>query len=228
MSPIRFPRIKRIIKRADGSYEVGPIPRVGGPFNSAREFFEAWACEAAFPYPERYIRGRVPSQYAEDVLSSIDSFPSRVAELATSMYFREGPFPLYHTDFYSSNIIVDSEYNILSVIDWEGAYAAPWELVEFAKDLSIIPPAMDIPSQKQVNMDGERLIDRGNYVGLVKRAEEARGVESCLSATLGNTTTQQLASSMRLYEEGRVAFYGTVLDKLEHHGMDQAGAPSSQ
>jgi len=39
---------------------------------------------------------------------------------------------------YRGNIIIDSKHNVLSVIDWENAIAAPWEIVEFAKDISYI------------------------------------------------------------------------------------------
>jgi hypothetical protein len=40
---------------------------------------------------------------------------------------------------YCSNIIIDTDYNVLSVIDWENALVGPWELVEFNKQLSICP-----------------------------------------------------------------------------------------
>ncbi|PGG99364.1 hypothetical protein AJ79_08558 [Helicocarpus griseus UAMH5409] len=41
----------------------------------------------------------------------------------------KGPFPLFCDDFRPSNVIVDNDLNIQSVIDWEYCYAAP---VEFA------------------------------------------------------------------------------------------------
>ncbi len=36
-------------------------------------------------------------------------------------------------------------YNILSVIDWEGVFVVLWELVEFAKDLSMVSLVLDRP-----------------------------------------------------------------------------------
>lgn len=161
-----------------------------------------------------FIRWRAPPPYTEGILDSINSVPSRLAGLAKSIEFRKGPFPLYHTDLYSSNIIVDSQYNVLSIIDWDGAYAAPWELVEVAKDLSVIPLAMDINPQERGDLDREALLERRNYVGLVRRAEELRGLDARLSTILGNAALQDFASSVRLYEEGRVGYYVTILAEL--------------
>lgn len=40
-----------------------------------------------------------------------------------------GPFPLRHIDLGIHNIIVDDEWNVLSIINWEDTFAAPWEMV---------------------------------------------------------------------------------------------------
>ena len=214
MSAIRFPKIGSIVKCDDGTYTVGPLPGIGGPFHSAAQFLAALADKARFPYSEKVIRERTPSEVVDEVLRSIKAFPSRVRELAQGFPFREGPFPLFHTDFYNSNIIIDSEYDILSVIDWEGSFIVPWELVEFAKDLIIVPSAMDGPLYREDEARRQRLEERMNYVKFARQAEISHGLDNKLSATLEDTNVQHFAHAMWLYETGRIGFYGDVLDEL--------------
>src|SRR5690349_7823747 len=98
MASIRFPKIGSIIKRSDGTYSVGPLPRIGGPFDSAAEFFEAWANQAKYPYHEGMIRERTPPDVVDEILRSIQNFPSRLKDFSKQFRFREGPYPLFHTD----------------------------------------------------------------------------------------------------------------------------------
>lgn len=51
----------------------------------------------------------------------------KIARKFSNAYNR-GPFPLYCDDLRPSNVIVDSDLNLQSVIDWEYCYAAPAEL----------------------------------------------------------------------------------------------------
>lgn len=44
-----------------------------------------------------------------------------------------------------SNIIVDEEYAVLGIIDWEGASALPWELVEHPLFLKTLPRTFSTP-----------------------------------------------------------------------------------
>ncbi|KAK4032226.1 hypothetical protein C8A01DRAFT_41338 [Parachaetomium inaequale] len=217
MASIRFPKIGTIVIR-DGNLDVGPISNLGGPFNTAAEYFEAWAQTARFPYKEATVRSRTPEGLVEEVLAAIWSFPSRVRELAGRFPFRDGPFPLIRTDLYSSNIIIDKECNVLSVIDWENAFVGPWELVEFNKQLSIVPPAMDGPLFKRTEwwmaMEGART----EYVRLVQRAEEERGFDNRLSTILSDGNVQAFAHAFWLYGDGCIGFYDRVVKDLLHQG----------
>ena len=38
-----------------------------------------------------------------------------------------GPFPLHHPDLHYNNILVDTEYDIMGIIDWSGVMTAPQE-----------------------------------------------------------------------------------------------------
>lgn len=59
-------------------------------------------------------------------MSQIVNFPPKVGELASDITAQDlGPFPLFHVDFGHNNIVVDDDYNVLGVIDWEHAYSVP-------------------------------------------------------------------------------------------------------
>jgi len=42
-----------------------------------------------------------------------------------------GPFPLNHMDMGAQNLLVDNNFNIIAVIDWEMAQISPWEALYF-------------------------------------------------------------------------------------------------
>lgn len=213
MSSIRFPKIGGIVKASNGTYSVGPLPGIGGPFDSAAQFLEAWADHLKFPYSEETIRERTPPQFVDEILESIRSFPSRLKELAKEFSFQTGPFPLFHTDLYCSNILLASQYY---VIDWEDSCVLPWELVEFAKDLCTVPPALDGPLYQEDETDRKRSVERENYIELVRAAETSRGLDHQLSVTLGDSTLQNWTHAMWLYGiDGRIGFYNDVIGSVQ-------------
>jgi Ser/Thr protein kinase RdoA (MazF antagonist) len=119
--------IGRIVKLSDGSFFIGELPGIGGPFKTAAEFFCAWAKYSRFPFDEEFIRARTPKTAVDEIISSIKNFPARLSDFAQHYTFRSGPFPLMHSDLYSSNVLVDSECCIKGVIDWENAIVGPWK-----------------------------------------------------------------------------------------------------
>lgn len=56
-----------------------------------------------------------------------------------------GPFPLVHVDFGHNNIVVNEQYRILGVVDFEGAIAAPWTMAEYPLTVRATPVPMDVP-----------------------------------------------------------------------------------
>ncbi|TLD03910.1 hypothetical protein PgNI_11274, partial [Pyricularia grisea] len=145
MASVRFPQIGTVIKQHDGSYTIGPLPILGGPFSTAAEYFKAWAQHAKFPKSEAELQRYIP-EGLEELKSSILDFPSFLAAAADQIPLLDGPFPLYHPDFRHSNIIVDANCNVLSVIDWENASTVPWEIVQPPLFLSTVPAPMNLPS----------------------------------------------------------------------------------
>ncbi|KAI2786177.1 hypothetical protein POX_g08559 [Penicillium oxalicum] len=222
MASIRFPKIGMISRLHDGSYDIGPIPGLGGPFESAQEYFTAWAENARFPTGEDTIRASVPPELANELILSIRQFPSQFKKALRRLPINTGPFPLHHPDFYHSNIIIDDTHNILSVIDWEGAGTVPWEVVQFPMFLYTVPPPIDLPSNYDHNgypVDVEvqnRWKERQEYIESVKTAETEKAFDNKLSRILASHETQNLATSIKLYEDpGKIGYYCRLLRTTE-------------
>lgn len=209
-----------IHQRDNGSYEICPIPGLGGPFETAQDYFVAWANNVKFRTGETAIRSQVPPDMADELIQSIQQFPVQFKEAVKKLPLENGPFPLRHPDFQHSNIIIDEAYNILSVVDWEGASTVPWEAVEFPMFLYTVPPPIDLPTK--YDQDGyplipeiqERWMERQNYTEIVNEAEQRKGLDYKLSTTLACHDTQNLATSLALYEEvGKVGYYCKLLER---------------
>lgn len=89
-----------------------------------------------------------------------------------------GPFRLFHPDFAVHNVIVDEEYNILSLIDWEYAFVGPSELATQQAlryqtyplpVLAIVPGMMD---------ENGNVIDQGWREAFQQRSEFIAAVSS--------------------------------------------------
>lgn len=205
-----FPKIGAIVRRQDGTYEVGPLPGLGGPFSTATEYLVAWAQAARFPNMEGA---------SDEIKASITEFPHLIEALAANIPIQDhGPFPLVHDDFGHNNIVVDDDYNILGVIDWENACSMPWESVYFPLTLSVVPHPMvpawmyedGVPKHKKIRI----IIDeRKDYVNTIRQIERREGLSHSLSATLGDQAGEQLAYAMKLYiHDRKFGFYTKILD----------------
>ena len=222
ISSLTFPKIGAIIRLEDGTYDVGPLPEIGGPFSTATEYLKAWAKTAQFPDLSQAKEGC--GEYYDDIMAQIADFPDKLKEFASSIPVRDhGPFPLFHPDFGHNNILVDDDYRPVGVIDWEHACSVPWECIYFPTTLLVVPALMDAPGSHDENgvaRDEEtrsKIDEQAEYVGLVKEAERSRGLSSLLSTTLANKANQDLAYAMKLYtEDGKFGFYTNVLDAHYH------------
>ncbi|WEW60881.1 hypothetical protein PRK78_006369 [Emydomyces testavorans] len=228
ISSLLFRKIGSIIRREDGSYDIGPIPGLGGPFKTATEYFKAWAATVQFPHSEAFIKESCGDLGAR-IATSTAEFPRKISKLTDRLVMQDtGPFPLCHVDFGHNNIIVDDNYKILGVIDWEHAFAAPWETLEFPLTLNMVPAAMDAPwnyDERGMPRDEktrERLVEREDYIAAVARAEKSTPALPMLSSMLKNQRVQDLATAMRLFaSEGKMGFYSEILDV--HYGVNGRG-----
>ncbi|RKK89688.1 hypothetical protein BFJ68_g16646 [Fusarium oxysporum] len=222
LSKVQLPKIGTVLSmNPDGTCQQGPIPGLGGPFTTATEFFEAWSARVKFGKSDEQLRA-ASGQHADDIAYSTSLFPQTIKKLADKLSVCDhGPFPICHGDFGHNNIIVDDNYKVLGVIDWEGAFAAPWEIFgDFPLNLSIVPPAMDVPwaynedgSPKSADV-AQRFADQEEYVAAVKEEENRSGGVHQLSEALENSERQQLATAMRLFRDGKPGWYSKVVDKF--------------
>jgi hypothetical protein len=75
-----------------GGYESGPLPGIGGPFDTAAAFFEAWADNVKFKWDNETI-GRMmqrgPPVLAERMIAIINQFPSQIKAMASRLSARK-------------------------------------------------------------------------------------------------------------------------------------------
>lgn len=222
MTSLRLLKIGTIVRNHKGGYEYGPLPGIGGPFDTATAFFSAWADSVKFKWDKETItqmiqRGPIP---AERMIAIIENFPSQIKAIVSRLSLcNEGPFPLAHDDFLHSNIMVDENFDVTGIIDWEGAYTVPYELVSFPDFLTAMPVSFDLP--RKYDQDGQPLDkelretwrERGEYIEMVKSAELQ---DSLLSACLSSKRNQAIAYSYGAYTSvGKLGFYDRVIMELE-------------
>ncbi|KAK2748271.1 hypothetical protein FQN57_000929 [Myotisia sp. PD_48] len=226
ISSLVFPKIGSIIRQENGSYEIGPIPGLGGPFETATEYFKAWSASARFPRSDSYIM-EACKEFGEEVVKSTAAFPRRIGQLANRLAVHDnGPFPLCHPQFGYHKVIVDDNYKVLGVIDWEEVITAPWETLEIPWPIFVVPQPMDAPynyddqgapKDEEVR---ELLLERRDYIAAVARAEDPGKPSQCLSSILGNQRVQDLAPAIRLFTSpGKMGLYSNILDV--HYGPEE-------
>jgi len=221
LASVRFSKIGIVTRDAQGNYDVGPFPRIGGPFETAQSFFTAWARYAEFPARSFELLARMAEQgqenLAREVSDSIARFPSRLIQIISKQTtLKPGPFPVCHNDLMHSNIIVDKNLKALGIIDWEGACTLPWELVEYPLFLDTLPRAFSAPDKyndEGVPLDPETKecwLDRERYLDMVQKADSN---DHQLSRSLGSAKDLALAYVMRAFQAGKLGFYDRVLDQ---------------
>ena len=222
ISNITFPKIGTITRLPDGTYDIGPLPGIGGPFNTATEYLKAWAqtvkfSETTLSRLDEFCGGKRDS---EDTAASILEFPHRLGKIAANIPVRDhGPFPLYHPDFGHQNMIVDDSYNILGVINWEHAHSMPWEAIVFPFTLTVgggpapmYPRFWDenvVPKSEETRL---RLAERKQYVHSVREMEREKNFSTSLSDVLCDEAGQDLAQAMEIYLDGKPGRFCKVLD----------------
>ena len=133
-------------------------------------------------------------------MSRIFNFPPKVGELAFKITAGDqGPCPLFHVDLGHKNIVVDDNYNVIGVIDWEHAYSVPWERIYFPWSLSTVPApiALDNYDERGVPKDHNTstiIGEQKRYIDTVQCIERNKGLSPFLSATLANQASQDLVS----------------------------------
>lgn len=206
MSNLCFDRIGSIFKTSYGTYTVSQIPRFGGPFSSAAEYYVAWA---NLERPNTELKPPINR-----------CFPDRVAAAAGELSSQNGgPFSLVHPDFGNHNILVNDEYDIVSVVDWGGANVLPLEFSAiFPASLQAIHDIfwMGGPfDNAQTRLEhSERKNDQLIYVAFTRTEEIQQDRPPRLSLELGGVRAT-VADCLPLYSEGNQNPLCRIIDPVD-------------
>lgn len=97
----------------------------------------------------------------------------------------------------------------------------PWELVDAPCFLSTVPRLLNPPEQydeagRPLDQDEVgRWADEEAYAKMVQDAEQNAHTDHTLSKFLADRDAQDLASTIHLYSQGKIGFYGRALDFFE-------------
>jgi hypothetical protein len=132
---------------------------LGGPYSTATEYYRAWIVKHA-------SKPGATSTFISEFEAIVHQISDR------------GPFHLIHPDFGCNNMIIDDEYNILAVIDWEESFAGPTELAaQLPLRLRIYPEEIYSPAKNDegVVIDGWSKVieERPIFLAGVEAAEAA-------------------------------------------------------
>ncbi|GAB1311856.1 hypothetical protein MFIFM68171_02066 [Madurella fahalii] len=223
ITSLRLPKIGTIVRNRAGGYESGPLPGIGGPFDTAAPFFEAWAGNVEFKWDGGLIRRMMQRRPvpAERMIAIINRFPSQIKAMTSRLSVNNnGPFPLCHDDFLHNNIMVDeNSFHVTGIIDWEGACTVPWELVAFPEFLQAMPASFDLP--QKYDRDGQPFDEevrqtwreRRECIEMVKSAEFE---DKMLSTYLSSNRSQALAYVYGAFTSiGKLGFYDRVIEDVQ-------------
>ncbi|KAI1181901.1 hypothetical protein F5B17DRAFT_423019 [Nemania serpens] len=126
LASIRMPAIGSIIRDpADPSlFDVGPLTETGsGPYESAAELY------ADYPLAlhRKLANGGEPVEWQRELVESFRSLAASFPHPATGTVDANlaGGFGLANFDLNPNNVLVDHDYNVLAVIDWDAVAAVP-------------------------------------------------------------------------------------------------------
>ncbi|KAJ9656095.1 hypothetical protein H2201_008646 [Coniosporium apollinis] len=135
LASIRLPKIGSIIRDPShpGSFTVGPIVETStGPFDSAAEFYDDFPLAQAkmlFGAEPRSSRLRKLGKELAEAFWSLasSSFSPSSSQDGTA----SRGFGLVNWELGTNNVLVDKEFNVLAIIDWDTVIAAPDAVLHF-------------------------------------------------------------------------------------------------
>lgn len=187
----KFDKIGSLFKNPEtGKYDIGPLPDgLGGPYGTATEYYRAWAAQNI------------------STPGATSDFVSRVDEVSSLMSKHDdGLFRLVHPDFGHNNMIVDDDFNILGVIDWEKAFVGPVEMAaRFPLRLQMYPQALlplarDADGRIVDKQSREKFEDRELFMAAVESQEDQLLVSPRLSTAMTGAPVDVLFL-IRMWEE---------------------------
>lgn len=126
LSKHHFPRAGSLLSTDDGSIEVGPVASnrfvyLGkyGPFDRAVDYFTGIADE----YLSLIADKQVYDQYPKEAFLFYKLLHQHAADLCCNE--TPGAFYLKHVDDKGDHLLIDDDYNVTGIIDWQFARVVP-------------------------------------------------------------------------------------------------------
>jgi aminoglycoside phosphotransferase (APT) family kinase protein len=128
-------KLGSLVLGTDGVVDVGPLPAsfgFEGPFNSVSDYFLSWSRNSTFGKPDFLLTHHDDNDWLRKLKQDVASFPSRLKTIIEKGSLKNlssrNRYPILNRDFLPRNMLFDDEFNIVGVIDWEGAHSAPIEV----------------------------------------------------------------------------------------------------
>ncbi|KAK3373528.1 kinase-like domain-containing protein [Lasiosphaeria ovina] len=197
VASFRFPQIGSLYyKQETDDFYIGPELQTGkGPWASSTEYYDD------------LVNHLLKSAITRDEIKQSQSFmvPSILNHLMRIHgEERTGPFRLTNRDFGAHNILVNDDFDVISVIDFDGVMAAPLEVVAQYPALSFleVEPPGAVYSQpaaiERVRRTAPRLQE---YKELLGRFESEQGGDGTKVAGRLGSTSANIYRGMAAYAQ---------------------------
>lgn len=121
LASTRLPEIGSIVRDGSGPFVAGQLVETGtGPYSSSTEFYAEYPLALSKSLGEQPVDGQ--NELLEAFRSLAASFP---APTVTPGERSAKSFGLANFDLNPNNILVDKDFNIIAVIDWDSVLSVP-------------------------------------------------------------------------------------------------------
>ncbi|KAM0415906.1 hypothetical protein ACHAPT_013117 [Fusarium lateritium] len=196
-------QIGRLTLDSSGNIDIGPLAAAfgfGGPFTLATDYFLSWANQG--PKFKHY------NMLTPDLQRATRSFPKRLESTIPKLDKYAGPpgrYPIIHPDFQMQNILLNDEFEVVGVIDWEYAYSAPASV--FAARANMFLQFNATKATLEWNDEGAKyMVD----IETIDKLDSADRLAPALTSPLAI-----LGWCMQLFDEGRAVRFDQIVDRIE-------------
>ena len=212
MSSLTFPAIGWLYETTNG-IQVGPIFDLSGtphgPFTTSADYF-CWRAKQAPAEQQIWKAQSTDAALKSDFLCWLFE---QAAPLLTER--NDGPFPLMHPDLGGSQLLMDMDYNINGVIDWDETCTVPWlEFCSYPSTLKVLPYHLERAEYWPGVL--ERLIERQEHY----RSELRRAGLSDWAVQFVGSQATQVADCLVHFISGRYKMEGRVIFKFLFGDID--------
>lgn len=198
VASFRFPKIGSLYHNRDtDEFYIGPELQTGrGPWTSSTEYYDDLVDHLLKSASSRDELKESPSFMLPSILSHLVRIHSEE---------KSGPFRLTNRDFGAHNILVNDNFEIVGVIDFDGVMAAPLEAVAQYPTLSFLdidPPGAVYTAPAAIERVKRTAPRLQHYKELLGRFEaEATGEQETKVADRLGSTSASVYRGMQAYAQ---------------------------